>query len=230
VIALSGPGPQITALSTGSGNAGMVAVTAANLVMNGGAAISTQAQSANGGNITVSVGNFLQIVDSEVTTSVLGQAGNGGNIVIASGLSVLDDGTIKAQAVGGNGGNIVINKDAGTLVASTGSLVSASSQEGISGVVEINGITPLNGTLVALSSELHKRAALTRNSCAARAGRPQSSLVAGGRGGLPQDPDATLPALYVAGRDIRLAPPAPPSRADGGGELRSTLPAPAGCG
>jgi len=52
-----------------------------------------------------------------------------------------------------------------------------------------------------------------RNSCAAQGGLPQSSLVEAGRGGLPQDPDATLPALYIAGRDMSptsTTPPGPP--------------------
>jgi len=88
-------------------------------------------------------------------------------------------------------------------------------------VVEINGIAPLNGALVALSSELRSAVALTANSCAARAGRPQSSLVEAGRGGLPQDPDASLPALYIAGRDIRLDPRRGAHRADVGGDPRA---------
>ena len=37
--------------------------------------------------------------------------------------------------------------------------------------------------------------------------RPQSSLVKAGRGGQPQDPDATLPVLYIAGRDVNFNPP-----------------------
>jgi hypothetical protein len=37
--------------------------------------------------------------------------------------------------------------------------------------------------------------------------RPQSSLVEAGRGGQPQDPDATLPALYIAGRDTDATSP-----------------------
>jgi large exoprotein involved in heme utilization and adhesion len=231
-IALTGRGRQITALSTGTGDAGTVSVTAPDLLLDNGAAISTEAKSANGGDIGVAVGNLLSLADAGITTSVQGAAGNGGNIVIASGLTLLDHGTIKAQAVGGNGGNITINKYAGVFVASNGSLVSASSQKGISGVVEINGITPLNGALVALSSELRSAVVLTGNSCAALANRPQSSLVEGGRGGLAQDPEASLPALYIAGRDVRLGPPVPPSplRTDGGGELRSMLPAPARCG
>ena len=35
-----------------------------------------------------------------------------------------------------------------------------------------------------------------------RRDRPVSSLVEAGRGGLPHDPEATLPALYIAGRDM----------------------------
>ena len=55
---------------------------------------------------------------------------------------------------------------------------------------------------------------MLRNSCAAQAGLPQSNLVEAGRGGLPQDPDATLPALYIAGRDMSPTSPTvtgPPS-------------------
>ena len=57
-----------------------------------------------------------------------------------------------------------------------------------------------------LSSELRSAAALTRDSCAARGNSPQSSLVEAGRGGLPQNPDFTLPALYIAGRALASVP------------------------
>jgi hypothetical protein len=57
-----------------------------------------------------------------------------------------------------------------------------------------------------LSSELRGRAAVLREACAARSDRPISSLVEAGRGGLPQDPEATLPALYIAGRDVSPNP------------------------
>ena len=92
-------------------------------------------------------------------------------------------------------------------IASADSIVSASSQLGISGTVVINGPqVDLNGTLVVLSSELRSAVAVTREACAARANQPSSSLVEAGRGGLPQDPDATLPALYIAGRDLKPGP------------------------
>ncbi|HEY2538305.1 MAG TPA: hypothetical protein VGI28_02210, partial [Stellaceae bacterium] len=40
--------------------------------------------------------------------------------------------------------------------------------------------------------------------CAARGN--QSSLVEAGRGGVAHDTDATLPALYIAGRDLGRGP------------------------
>ena len=49
---------------------------------------------------------------------------------------------------------------------------------------------------------MHGLAAVSREACAARAEQPISSLVEAGRGGQPLDPEATLPALYIAGRDL----------------------------
>jgi large exoprotein involved in heme utilization and adhesion len=196
-------GPQITARSTGSGDAGSITVSAVRLSLRNGAAISTEAltSTANGGNITLSVRDFLYLIGSEITTSVRGETGNGGNITIDPQFAILDDSSIIAQAIAGHGGNI--NITAGTYIASANSVVSATSQLGVSGMVTINGpLVNLNGTLVVLSSELRNAAALTREACAARGNRLQSSLVEAGRGGVAHDPDATLPALYIAGRDL----------------------------
>jgi large exoprotein involved in heme utilization and adhesion len=197
------PGPQITARSTGMGDAGSITVSAASLLLNNGATISTEAETstASGGNITLTVRDFLYLISSEITTSVKGETGNGGNITIDPAFAVLDHSSIIAQAVAGHGGNITINDK--TYIPSADSIVSATSQLGISGTVVINQPrVDLNGTLVVLSSELRSAVALTRSSCAARANRRQSSLAEAGRGGLPQDPEETLPALYIAGRDL----------------------------
>lgn len=203
-LTLSGPGPQITARSTGSGNAGSISVSALNADFTGGAAIATDAATANGGNIALTVTDFLHLVDSEITTSVHGAAGNGGNIAIDPQFIVLDHSSIIAQAVLGHGGNITIVVD--NFFPSADSIVSATSALGISGTVEIVGPrVDLNGSLVVLPSELRNAAAVLRNSCAARGARPRSSLTAAGRGGLPQDPETTVLALYIADRD--LAPP-----------------------
>jgi len=95
-------------------------------------------------------------------------------------------------------GNITIV--ANNFLLSTDSLVSASSQLGISGTIELIGPrVDLNGSLVTLSGDLHGAARVARDNCGAKGGL-RSSLVDSGRGGLPQDADATIPALYLAGR------------------------------
>jgi large exoprotein involved in heme utilization and adhesion len=208
-ITLPDRGPQITAQSTGGGDAGSITVSAVRLLINHSGAISTEAQTstANGGNITLNVRDFLFLTSSEITTSVKGETGNGGNIVIDPQFVVLNHSSIIAQAIEGHGGNITIN--AGQFIPSADSIVSASSQLGISGTVEITGPrVDVNSALVVLSSELRGRTEVLRESCAARADQPISSLTEAGRGGLPQDPEATLPALYIAGRDLNLTPPA----------------------
>jgi len=198
-------------MSTDSGDAGSVMVSAGRLLIANGAAISTEAETskASGGNITLNVGDFLYLTSGEITTSVKGETGNGGNITIDPQAVVLNHSSIIAQAVEGHGGNITIN--ANEFLASADSIVSATSALGISGTIEIIGPrVDLNGALVVLSSELRSAAQVLRNSCAAQSGFPQSSLVEGGRGGLPQDPDATLPALYIAGRDTSPTSPVLP--------------------
>jgi filamentous hemagglutinin family protein len=220
-VTLSGAGPQIAVESFGAGVAGSIELSAGSLQIFDGAGISAAGAQAAGGNIILSVGNLLYLRQGAITTSSEGVVSNGGNIAVAAPFVILDHSGITANAFGGNGGNITI--DAGSYIASTDSIVSASSQKGVSGEVVINGITPLNGALVVLSAELHNPAALTQNSCAARSNQPQSSLAVAGRGGLPQDPNATLPALYIAGRDVRLAPRVGAHRADAGGDLLSTF-------
>jgi hypothetical protein len=60
-IVLPDPGPQITAMSTANGDAGSVTVSAFRLLAGNGAAISTEAATANGGNITLKMGDFLDL-------------------------------------------------------------------------------------------------------------------------------------------------------------------------
>ena len=141
-VALSGTAPDgtpsgITARSTGGGDAGSITVSAVRLLMNNGAAISTEAETstASGGNITLSMRDFHYLVDGEITTSVKGETGNGGNITIDPQFVILDHSSIIAEAVEGHGGNITIN--AGAYIASADSVVSATSQLGISGTVVI---------------------------------------------------------------------------------------------
>jgi len=203
---LSDPGTQISAGSTGTGDAGSITIAARDLRMNNHAAISTASATANGGNITLHIQDLMFLTDSKITTSVANGIGNGGNITIDPIVLVLLRSEIIAQAQQGNGGNITIVAD--EFLESPDSIVSASSQLGISGTIDIVGPrTDLNGSLAVLSSELRSAAEVLRNSCAAHSALPRSTLTEAGRGGLPQDPETTIPALYLAGRDADASAP-----------------------
>jgi large exoprotein involved in heme utilization and adhesion len=201
-ITLPDRGPQITAQSTGNGDSGSVNVSAFRLLLGNGATISTEAETstANGGNITLKVGDFLSLQSSRITTSVNGQTGNGGNITIDPQFVVLYHSSIIAQAIEGHGGDIAI--DAGEFLKSADSIVSASSALGISGTVDLIGPrVDLNGALTTLQGQLRGPVVVLRDSCAATGQRPRSSLVGAGPIGVPQNPAATLPSLYLGGRD-----------------------------
>ena len=174
-------------------------ISAAGLTLGDGAGISTGAASANGGNIAISVAGRLYLLNSRVTTSVDGAKGNGGNITIDPQFVVLNASQIIANAVGGNGGNITIV--AGRFLSSTNSIVQATSQLGISGTIDIIGTqVDLDRDLVTLPDELRDAPAVARDACSAAL---RSTLVDAGRGGLSQDPDTVIPALYLAGRPPR---------------------------
>jgi large exoprotein involved in heme utilization and adhesion len=199
-ITLPDRGPQITTQSTGSGDAGSVSVSAFRLLLGNGGAISTDAATANGGNITLKVGDFLDLRSSKISTSVMGATGNGGNITIDPQFVVLDHSQIIAQAIAGHGGDITI--DAGEFLKSADSIVSASSALGISGTVDVIGPrVDLNGALATLQGKLRAPVAVLSDNCGGLDKRLRSSLVASGPVGVPQNPDATLPSLYLGGRD-----------------------------
>ena len=207
-IMLPDRGPQITARSTGSGDAGSITVSAYKLTMNNGAAISTEAETstANGGNITLSVGDFLYLTSSEITTSVKGETGNGGNITIDPHFVVLNHSDIIAQAVEGHGGNITIN--AGVYIASADSIVSATSQLGISGTV--------HDQRSAGRSERHPGGAVERIAqCGGADPRQLAAPAAAGRNRAwsrragavcRRTRTPRCPALYIAGRDLKPGP------------------------
>jgi large exoprotein involved in heme utilization and adhesion len=136
-------------------------------------------------------------MDSEVTTTVRGGGGDAGNLTLTVPFVVAGHSSIIANAFGGRGGNIQITADA--FLADPTSLVSASSALGIQGTVNIQAlVTSLSGTLAPLPQAFVSAAALLPARCAARAqGGRYSSLVLGGRGGLPPDPTGVLPSPLV---------------------------------
>jgi len=170
--------------------------------------VTTGATLADGGNISIiTTGSLVDLTDSQITTSVQGGVGNGGNITINSDHIVLNDSQILAQAVRGHGGNINITGDVflvnsnGQFPISLTGIVDASSELITPGTVNNEAtFTNVVGTFNQLPSTPLQATELLRASCAARfSGGKTSSLVLGGRDGLPLEPGGLLPSPLYSG-------------------------------
>jgi hypothetical protein len=234
----------VSTRSTGSGNSGNILIRANDLFQSQNSQVTTEATQAFGGNIDIQTQRMIQLTDSRIVTSVQSGAGDGGNITIDPQFLILDNTQILAQAVAGNGGNISIV--AGTMMVSPDSVINASSQTGISGLVAIQA--PVNNVATALSrlsqTPLNAAELLTaRCSARLREGRT-SSLTLAGRDGVPAEPGSWRPTSFVTaayrspGAPAVAARPVTPSRpplvlrspSPEYYALRDAAPLPLGCG
>jgi hypothetical protein len=114
----------------------------------------------------------------------------------------LDDSQILANAFGGPGGNINVTADVflvnsgGQSPTSLAGIVEASSALSTPGTINIEAtVTDVSGTVAQLPEAPLQATELLRAACAARfAGGKASSLVLGGRDGLPLQPGGLLPS------------------------------------
>jgi hypothetical protein len=204
-------GGLISAQSTGSGNAGSVTIMAPDglmldrLVLDRGE-ISTSAQQAGGGRITIQVSELIDLQDSRIESSVAQEAGNAGDISIDPDFLVLDDSAILARADAGVGGDISIVAD--NLVVSPDSLINAEAGEaGVDGtVVTSEPAVDLASALVVLAAPPLDADALLREPCALRRDVGTSSFTGVGRGGLPAAPDRPLGSAYRSAAEGGAAP------------------------
>ena len=187
-------GAVVSAVSTGSSDAGNIGISALDsLQLQGFSRITTEAQLAAGGNIALIVGNRLFAHDSTISTSVLGGSANGGNILIDPILVVLDNSAIIGRAVGGNGGAIDIVTD--LLLRSAGSVIDASSQLGIAGRVGILGFdADLNADIAPLPSDFLDAQQWLAQPCANRLGTDVSRFTVVGRDGAYRSPLDFMPS------------------------------------
>jgi len=186
-----GPSGSITLSATGS------------IRLQGGAAITTQTPTAEGGEVTIRVADTLALTDSKITTSVLNDSGNGGAINIDPVFVVLNSSSILAQAQNGNGGNITIVSE--FLLVSPDSVINATSRGGgVSGTILITAPgTDVGTRLAALPSSYVDASSLLREACGARA--TGNSFTGVGRGGLPSAPGSAAFASYGFGTAQRTA-------------------------
>lgn len=193
-------GGSITANSTGPGNAGNIAINSGAQFLSQNGTLSTAASQASGGNITVQATDSIRLVNSQLSTSVQGGPNtSGGNILLDPAVVTIQNSQVTAQAVQGAGGNI--NIIAGTFLADQTSLVSASSQFGLSGTVNIQSpVSSLSNTLATLPHRPLLAQQLLTQRCAAQAQGQLSSLVVSGRDTLPGEPGGWLmsPLAWMA--------------------------------
>ncbi len=175
----------------GPGDAGNLLLRANRIDLETSGTISAATNSGQGGNIAIASDRILMRSDSSITATA-GGTGNGGNLSIDSPIIVgLENSDIIANAVEGNGGNINITTQGIFGLEFRPQLtnesdISASSEFGINGTVDINnfGVDPNSG-LVELPANVTDSSQQIATGCSANQG---SSFVATGRGGIPQNP------------------------------------------
>ena len=192
-------GALINSSSTGTGNAGNITITSASNVIMQNSSVTTEATQASGGDIEIiaSDAGMVQLVNSNLLTSVHGPKGtSGGNITIDPQFVILQNSLIQAKAFEGNGGAISIVANVFLADPFSQQNISADSELGISGTVDIRApVQNISGELVVLSQDFSSAAALLAQQCAARvADGTFSTFVVAAREGLPVEPGGFLPS------------------------------------
>ncbi|MBD2299992.1 filamentous hemagglutinin N-terminal domain-containing protein [Nostoc sp. FACHB-190] len=188
-------GGLVNVRNDGTGNAGKVGIDANFVMLDTQGAITATTQVGEGGNIIVNANTLLMRHNSAINATS-GSVGNGGNITInAPIIFALENSDIVANAVQGRGGNIAITthgvfglKYSPQVTAESD--ITASSQFGVNGTVEVNnvGVDPNSG-LIELPVNFSDPSQKIATGCADTS---NSSFVATGRGGIPQNPTEEL--------------------------------------
>lgn len=192
----------IAVSNQGLGNGGNLELQAGRVLLDNGSTLSAQTANGQGGNITLNLTNSLLLRNGSSITATAGTAqsgGDGGNISINAPyiLAISNDNSdISANAFEGNGGNIQITADAlfGIEPRDNPTLlndITASSQFGTSGTVQINNATIRPNIELAKAdiSPVDPSTLIAQNVCKKGS---QSEFTITGRGGLPPNPTAPL--------------------------------------
>jgi large exoprotein involved in heme utilization and adhesion len=193
---------HITSRSKETGNAGKIWLQANSLTLEGGAFITSESVSGKGGDIRLDAGKLLLLRHNSLISTTAGNNQNGsdgGNITIHTPFIVAvpkENSDITANAFKGRGGNINITtfgiyglKYGPRLTPKSD--ITASSDFGVQGVVEINslGIDPTRGLgflpVQSASPDIPQV-------CKPGAGQADSEFINTGRGGKPPSPGDTL--------------------------------------
>ncbi|MEH2226283.1 S-layer family protein [Nostoc sp.] len=201
-------GGTVSVTSQGSGNGGSLKITANTIRLDRIGSIQAQTESGNGGNIDLQVGKLLLLRNNSAIAATAGGNGDGGNININAPIIVgLENSDIIANAIKGRGGNIQITTQGIFGLKFRNQLtpesdITASSQFGLSGTVQVNtiGIDPNSG-LVELPANATDPSQQIATGCTG--GSEGSRFVATGRGGVPQNPTQQIGSDVYDGLRLR---------------------------
>ncbi len=179
---------RVSVDSTGSGKAGNIEIKANNLNANQGQ-ITATSDNSGGGDLKLAIDFILLDNNSKLSTSVSDGTGGGGNLEIDSNYVIArNNSQIIANADRGDGGNINITTK--VFLLAPDSLVDASSQSGVDGVVEINSPdTQEQIGVVQLPTEVTDPTALIAAVCPKE---EVNAFVTTGKGGLAENPRQNL--------------------------------------
>jgi filamentous hemagglutinin family protein len=207
----------VNASNLSSGSAGNLDITAQTIRLDRGD-ITASAASGDGANITLNVGDLLLLRNKSRISTNAGTAqagGDGGNITINAPngfiVGVLKENSdITANAFTGRGGRVDITAQGVYGLKFQPSLtpfsdITASSQFGISGVVNLNvlNIDPSRG-LIELPINLTDPAQQIAQGCSPGGKTAAGQFTATGRGGIPLSPDEALESRAVVTKWVPL--------------------------
>ncbi|BAY30440.1 hypothetical protein NIES2107_22850 [Nostoc carneum NIES-2107] len=187
-------GAEISVSNSGTGDAGNLNINARNIFLDNQGSLRAEVNGGSRGNIQLQASDVLLLRHgSHIITNAHGTS-TGGNIEINAGSIVAvpaENSDISANAVLGSGGNIGVTTHSIFGLQFQDQLtpnsdITASSQFGVSGVVQVDtiGVDPNSG-LVELPANVTDSSQQIATGCAGSQG---SSFVATGRGGIPQNP------------------------------------------
>ncbi|MBE8965909.1 S-layer family protein [Nostocales cyanobacterium LEGE 12452] len=200
-------GATVFVQNLGSGKAGTLNIQANTLRLDNGASISASTKAGGGGNTNLQLRDLLLMRHGSFISAEAGSSGNGGNITLnAPNIVGLENSDIIANAVQGKGGNIQITTQGIIGLKYRPQLtpendITASSQFGVSGTVQVNniGVDPNSG-LVELPANVTDSSQQIASGCSPNQG---SRFVATGRGGVPQNPNQEVTSDVYDGLRLR---------------------------
>ena len=192
---------EVTVSSKNSASAGNLEITARELFLNNQGKLIAETASGNGGNMKIEGANLILLRGNSLISTTAGSVGNGGNITIDSQFIVAmpsENSDIIANAFKGRGGYINIAAKSIFGLQSrpqqtTASDITASSELGVSGTVNINtpGVDPSKG-LIDLPTNLTAVNSMVSQNCQVANSSNDNQFVITGKGGLAANPNELI--------------------------------------